>query len=462
MTRPGPTTDAPVPDALAPDASAPVPEPAPITHRRVLAIALPIAVSNAAVPLLGAVDTAVVGRLGAIEVGAVGLGAVVLAFLYGIFNFLRMSTTGLVAQSAGRGDAAEGGAHLLRALVLGLGIGIVLVASQGLLFRLAFGLAPASDAVEAMARDYLGIRIWGVPATIALYAIMGWLIGVERTRAVLALQLAMNGLNAGLNILFVMGFGWGVPGVAIASLIAEGFGLAFGLWLARGALMQAWADARSLRRLFARDRLARLLRVNGDIFLRSVMLQMSLVAFVFLGAAQGDRVLAANQVLVQFMEITAFALDGFAFSAEALVGQAVGARRPAMLRRAAIVATGWGVAGALVMAAVFAVFGGALIDLLTTLPELRETARHYLPWLVAFPVIGIMAWMLDGIFIGATLTGEMRRAMLISVAAYAVVLATLPGVMGNHALWLGLVVLNVMRALTMARWYPRAEAAARG
>lgn len=434
---------------------------APVTHRRVLAIALPIAVSNAAVPLLGAVDTAVVGRLGAVEVGAVGLGAIVLAFVYGIFNFLRMSTTGLVAQATGAGNDAEAGAHLLRALVLGLGIGLALILGQVPVFQLAMGLSPASDAVEATARLYLGIRIWGVPATIAVYAITGWLIGVARTRAVLVLQLLIGAINAVISILFVLGLGWGVAGCAAATLIAEYFGLGLGLFLARHALRTAWAEARSAARLFARDRVARLVRVNSDIMMRSLLLQLSFASFIFLSAAEGDLQLAANQVLMQLIEVTAFALDGFAFSAEALVGQAVGARHPAMVRRATVISTQWGVAGALAMSAVFLLFGGALIDLLTTLPELREAARGYLPWVVAFPLVGILAWMLDGVFIGATLTAEMRKAMLVSAAGYALCVIVAVPLIGNGGLWLALLVLNALRGVMMARWYPQAEAAAR-
>lgn len=429
-----------------------------ITHRRVLAVALPIALSNATVPLLGVVDTAVMGRLSEVHVGAVGLGAIILAFAFGIFNFLRMSTTGLVAQSAGAGDKDEAGAHLLRALILGLGIGLALVVLQGLLIPAGLWLAPASPEVEDLARLYLDIRIWGMPATIGLFAINGWLIGVEKTRFVLILQLAMNALNAALNILFVMGFGWGVAGVASASLIAEVLGLGLGLWLAREPLARAARMAGGrITHLFTRDRVARLLQVNGDIMLRSILLQASFVSFVFFGAAEGDLVLAANQVLLQLVEITAFALDGFAFSAEVLVGQAIGARKVAMVRRSAQLSTIWGAGGALVLMLVFAAFGDGIIDMLTTVPQLRAEARIYLPWLVFFPVVGITAWMLDGIFIGATMTAEMRRGMLIAVGVYLPSLFIIPPVLGNHGLWICLFILNMMRAVVMAGWYPRIE-----
>lgn len=433
-----------------------------ITHRRVLHIAIPIVLSNVTVPLLGLVDTGVVGQLGRAEpIGAVGIGAVILTSVYWIFSFLRMGTSGLVAQSHGAGDGAEVGAHLLRALTIAGAAGLVMILLQVPFFWAAFHIAPATEEVETLARDYLAIRIWGAPATIGLYAITGWLIAIERTRSVFALQLLQNGLNAGLDIWFVLGLGMGVSGVAIATLIAEWSGLLLGLWLARHALRAAVIAARKLTILFARDRLDRLLRVNGDIMLRSMLLQASFTSFMFLGAAQGDVTLAANQVLVQFIAITAFALDGFAFSAESLVGQAVGAARPKDVRRASIVTSQWGVGGAVMLGLVFWFCGGTIIDLLTTSPAVREEARVYLIWIGFAPLIGVASWMYDGIFIGATLTREMRFAMFQAVSIYIVALFLLPPVMGNHGLWAALMILNAARGLAMARHYGRAEMAAR-
>ncbi|ETD83272.1 MATE family efflux transporter [Rhodobacter capsulatus] len=429
----------------------------PVSHARVLRIAAPIVISNATVPLLGAVDTAVVGQMGqAAPIGAVGLGAVVLASVYWIFGFLRMGTTGLVAQAKGEGDSLEISAGLIRAVGIGLAAGLCLIALQAPMLWAAFQIAPASAEVERLAQDYLSIRIWGAPATISLYAFTGWLIALERTRAVLVLQLLMNGLNVGLDLLFVLGLGWGVKGVAAATLIAELSGLALALWLSRSALVPGLSRAVIL----AAAPLKQMARVNTDIMIRSVLLQGSFTAFLFLGAGQGDVKLAANQVLLQFLEITAYALDGFAFAAESLVGQAVGARAPRSLRRAAVVASQWGVAGAALLSALFLIFGGAIIDTMTTAPEVRETARAYLPWMGLAPLLGIAAWMFDGIFIGATLTREMRNAMLISVAIYIAALCALIPAFGNHGLWAALMVLNLARGVTMARLYPRAEAKA--
>jgi multidrug resistance protein, MATE family len=418
-----------------------------ITHGRVWRIAGPIVLSNATVPLLGAVDTGVVGQMGqAAPIGAVGLGAVILATLYWVFGFLRMGTSGLAAQAQGAGDGAERTAVLLRALIVGLGAGVVLIGLQAALFAGAFTLAPASAEVEMLARQYLAIRIWGAPATIALYAVTGWLIAVERTRGVFLLQLWINGLNIALDLWFVLGLGLGVPGVALATLIAEWTGLALGLWFCRDAFGPA------LRAGWARigDRLAvlRMIAVNRDIMIRSVVLQLCFTSFVFLGARFGDVTLAANQVLLQFLGILSYALDGFAFAAETLVGQAIGARAVGEVRQAIRLSLFWTFAGGVVLGLFFWIAGPLLIDLMATDPGVRAEARLFLPWILAAPVFGALAWAYDGIYIGALLTAEMRRIMLASAALYALALAVLLP-FGNHGLWAAMMVLFAARSLLM-------------
>ena len=425
----------------------------PITHARIFRLAMPIVLSNATVPLLGAVDTAVIGQLGeAAPLGAVGIGAVILTTLYWCFGFLRMTSSGLAAQAQGAGDRAEVSAVLIRALLLATVAGLALIAAQGLLFGAAFRIAPASERVEALAHSYLSIRIWGAPATIALYALTGWLIGLGRTRGVLALQLLQNGVNIVLSIGFVIGLGWGVPGVAVATLIAEAMGLLLGLWLAREAFGAALRPA--LARLRDTHAVRLMFGASRDILLRTVILQLSFTCFVFLGARFGDVTLAANQVLLQFLQITAFGLDGFAFAAEALIGQAVGARNKGEVRRGSRMAMQWGFGGAAALALAFAATGGMLIDLMTTAPEVRAAARAWLPWLVAAPLVGVAGWIYDGIFIGAMLTQAMLRAMALSVAIYVAALALLTPVFGNHGLWAALMVLLVARGLTMWRAWP--------
>lgn len=430
-----------------------------MTHSRLWRIAGPIILSNATVPLIGAVDTGVIGQMGeAAPIGAVGLGAVVLATIYWLFGFLRMGTSGLAAQAHGAGDAAESSAVLLRALIVAALAGLALVALQGPILWAAFRIAPASEAVETLGITYLSIRIWGAPATIALYAITGWLLATERPRGMVAVQLWINGLNMALDLWFVLGLGWGVAGVAFASLIAEWTGLALGLWLCRPAFGPAFATARA--RLPDTAALRLMLDVNRDIMIRSVLLQLCFTSFIFLGARQGDVTLAANQVLLQFLEVTAYALDGFAFAAETLVGQAIGARAPRAVRRATGLALIWGFVGAALLALVFAATGALLIDLMATSAEVRAEARLYLWWIVAAPLIGSAAWTWDGVFIGATLTRTMRQVTVLCTLIYAAsLLILLPG-FGNHGLWAALMVLNLSRSVLFWRRSSEAEAKA--
>ncbi len=430
--------------------------PRDVTHRRVLAIALPIVLSNATVPILGVVDTGVVGQLGeAAPIGAVGIGAVILTAIYWIFGFLRMGTTGFAAQALGRGDDDEAAAILSRALGIGAFAGLAMIVAQVPLFWLAFQISPASDAVEEMARAYMRIRVFSAPALICLYAVTGWLIAAERTRGVLVIQLLMNGLNIGLDLWFVLGLGWGVEGVAIATFIAEWSGLLLGLWLCRSAFATpAWRD---WARVADPARLRRFAQVNGDILIRSFLLQAVFVSFLFLGADFGDVPLAANQILLQFVNITAYALDGFAFAAEAIVGGALGAGRRDLFRRGALLTSGWGAVTVVLLALGFAIFGNAIVEIMTTAPQVRDEARRYLGFMVAVPLLGCAAWMLDGIFIGATRTADMRNMMGVSVAIYAACVAVLVPAFGNHGLWMALLTSFVARGATLGWKYPALE-----
>lgn len=427
-----------------------------ITNRRVLKIALPIVLSNATVPILGAVDVGVVGQMGAAApIGAVGLGAIILSSLYWIFGFLRMGTVGLVGQAEGAGDKAEVSAWLTRALLVALTGGLLLIVLQPLIIWGALQVAPASAEVESLARQYLSIRIWTAPAAIAVYALTGWLIAMERTAAVFWVQLTMNGINILLDLLFVLVFDWGVPGVAVATVIAEVSGAALGLWFCRDAF--ARRDWRDWPRIFNRARLIRMALLNSDILIRSAMLMIIFLSFVFIGARFGDVTLAANEVLIQFVYITAYAMDGFAFAAETLIARAVGRGDRAQIRRSALLTSFWGLGVCLVMACAFALSGGWIIDLMAKDPQVQRAARDYLPYMVAGPVLGWAAWMLDGIFIGATRSRDMRNMMALSFAIYwATVLILVPS-LGNHGLWIALLVSFVARGVALATRYPALE-----
>ncbi|WP_298973783.1 MATE family efflux transporter [uncultured Roseobacter sp.] len=432
---------------------------AAVTHRRVLKIALPIVLSNATVPILGAVDVGVVGQMGeAAPIGAVGLGAIILSTVYWIFGFLRMGTVGLVGQAEGAGDKAEVSAWLTRALLVALAGGITLIILQPLIFWGALRLAPASDEVESLARTYLTIRIWTAPAAIAVYALTGWLVAMERTGGVFWVQLVMNGTNILLDLLFVLVFDWGVPGVAIATVIAELTGAALGLWFCRSAFRRP--DWRDWPRIFDRAKLIRMALLNTDILLRSAMLMIIFSSFVFIGAKFGDVTLAANEVLVQFMYITAYAMDGFAFAAETLIARAIGRGDRAYVRRSAVLTSTWGLVICVTTAAAFALSGGWIIDLMAKDPEVQATARVFLPYMVLAPLVGCAAWMLDGIFIGATRSRDMRNMMALSFVIYwAAILVLLP-LLGNHGLWLALLISFIARGVTLGLRYPALEASA--
>tara|TARA_Y100001001_G_scaffold151377_1_gene162907 strand:- start:51 stop:1169 length:1119 start_codon:yes stop_codon:yes gene_type:complete len=367
-----------------------------------------------------------------------------------------MGTTGLTAQAIGSGDKSETSALLIRGLIIGLVSGLILIASQVPLFFGALQLSPASMEVEGMAQQYLQIRVYSAPAAIAIFGITGWLIAKEKTRSILLLQLVLNGVNIILDLLFVLQLGWGVEGVAIATLIAEWSGLIFGLWLAREGFNNGYW--KNWIQIFDKTRLLQMAKVNSDIMIRSILLEIGFVSFLFLGASFDDATLAANQVLIQFLNITAYALDGFAFAAEALVGQALGAKNRPLFRRSVIITSQWGGGSVILMALAFFVFGDSIINVMTTAEDVRTVSHEYLPWMILAPLVGVAAWMLDGIFIGATRTADMRNMMFISFCIYLIALAFLLPRYGNHGLWASLIIFSIARGVTLGYKYPNLEA----
>lgn len=436
-----------------------MPDAAPtrVTHARVLAIALPVVLSNATVPLVGLVDTAVVGQLGSADpIAAVGLGALIVGTVYWFFGFLRMGTTGLTAQSVGASDGEETAALLSRALLIGAVGGVAVITLQSPVIWAGFTLSGASEAVEGAAQDYISIRFLSAPAAIATYGIMGWLVGQARTGPVLVTQLLTNGVNIALSAMFVLQFGWGVEGVATASVIAEWSGLALGLWFCRSALTLPAARDRAL--IMNRDRLSRMAAVNRDILLRTLMLQVIFVSFTLYGTHLGDVTLAANQVLLQFLMVTAFALDGFAYAAEALVGAAIGGRQRDRLLRATSLTAAWCFAIGAVMGLGFVLFGSVAIERMTTAEDVRAVATAHVPWLWIMPILGAGAFLLDGVFIGATRSRDMRNMMAVSLAVYGAAVVALVPLFGNHGLWAALMISFVLRGLTLWALFPRVVA----
>ena len=421
--------------------------------RAVLAIAVPVMVSNVSTPLLGIVDTAVVGRQpGSAGIGAVSVGALVFTFAFWAFGFLRMGTTGLAAQALGAGDRDELRAVLGRSLMIAAAAGVLLILLQWPLRELAFGLIGASPEVERLARGFYNVRIWSAPAALANYALLGWFIGLGRTDIGLVLQLVLNLTNLGLDTGFVLGLGWGVRGVALGTLLAEYVAVITGLAIAARQPLLA-GGRQSWQRILDAGRLRRTFAVSGDIMVRSLALIAVFVWFTARGARSGDVTLAANAVLMQFITAAAFFLDGLAFAAEALVGRAVGAGNRSQVREAARLSTLWAGLLAVLIAAVLWTVGPLFIDALTVDMAARQTARHFLPWAAAAPLLGVWAFQLDGIFIGATRTAAMRNAMLVSLGIYLLACWALSP-LGNPGLWWAFYVHYVARAGTLLYCLP--------
>jgi MATE family multidrug resistance protein len=424
------------------------------THRQVWAMAGPIILANVSVPLLGAVDTAVVGHLPEpYYIGAVAIGAMLFTYIYHLFNCLRMGTTGPTAQARGARNNAEVRAMIGRALLLAGAIGGVLIALQLPILAFAFWLIDASPEVERHARTYFLIRVWAMPAVLGGYAIIGWYYGLRDVRTPLIVQIVGNALNILLDFLFVFGFGWGVAGVAVASVIASYAGLVLGLGY-------VWRTVRALpgrghARLLDRGRLIRMVSINADLVLRTFCVVSVLGIFMAKSAELGDVTLAANQVLQNFLVFTSFGLDGFAHAAEAILGEAVGRRDRAAFRRAMRVVFIWaGLVGALNLV-VYAVAGHGIIALMTSIPEVRAAAADYVLWPIIMPLISVWAYTYDGVYLAATRTTIMRNTVMVSFAAFAVLLYALSPAYGNTAIWIAVTVFLGLRGVLLHLFFPR-------
>ncbi len=430
------------------------------SHRDVWRLAWPIILSNSSVPLLGAVDTAVVGHLPeAHYLGSVAIGALIFSFLYWGFGFLRMGTTGFVAQAQGQEDPDEIRSVVARAVLLALAISIIVLILQALVLWIALELITASPQVETGASTYFAIRIWGAPAVLVNYAFMGLFIGSKNTRYALIVQVFMNSLNVVLDLLFVLGLGWAVEGVAAATLISEVAAVFLCLYLARRQLRNLGGQFHT-ESLLVVSKLTRLLSVNFDIFVRTILLIFSFAYFTAQAAKTGDVTLAATAIMMNFMHFMAYGLDGFAFATEGLVGSALGAKDRKKLREIVYVSSFWALLVALLYSLVYLIFGPLIINLLTGIEEVRVMANSFLPWLIAAPLISIWSYQLDGIFIGALQSKEMRNGMIISVIIYFIGMHFFPIYWQADGLWAALMLFMAVRAVTLALVYPRVERAA--
>ncbi len=423
-------------------------------HGRIWRLAGPIILANISTPLLGAVDTAVVGHLGdASYIGGVAVGAMIFSFLFWGFGFLRMSTTGFTAQAHGARDWLEVRANLVRPLTIALVLGSLLILLQLPIAWVSFWAVGASEAVTAQATIYFDYRIWASPAALVNYCILGWLLGTQRVTATLVLQLLLNGLNIALDFFFVMGLGWGVDGVAIATVIAEVTVAVAGLCYILRCLRRYPAQSK-WRDYWQWDKTWALFKVNADIFIRTLSLIFAFSYFTVLGARLGDDILAANAILLHFLSMASYGLDGFAHAAEILTGSAIGARRRAAFHRAVRVSILWALVLASVLAAIYWLLGSSIISLFTNLPQVAASAETYLPWLIASPLVSIWSYQLDGIFIGATRTHALRNSTVLAAATFCLAAWILMPLLGNHGLWLALTIFMAARALFLAAYFP--------
>jgi putative MATE family efflux protein len=420
-----------------------------VDSRTVFRIAVPMTLAFLSTPLIGAVDTAVVGQLGdAALLGGIAVGALIFDILFATMNFLRSGTTGLTAQAFGAGDRTRQTATLVQALAIAGAVGLAMIVFAGPLLAAGLLLVEPSPAVAAATATYFHVRIVSAPIALANYAVLGWVLGQGRAGTGLALQLALNGTNIALSILLGLTFGWGIAGVAWGTVIGEMVALAAGLVVVartRGVDVRAAAPL-----VFEPAGFRRMLSVNRDIMIRSFALLIGFSLFTRVGAGFGDVTLAANAVLMHFFLIGGYFLDGLATAAEQLVGRAVGARRLRPFEAAVRLTVVWGFVFAGAASAVLAVAGDPIVALMTTNAEVRAEASVYLLWAALTPVAGVLAFQMDGVFIGATWSREMRNMMLASLAIYVALVAVLVPALGNHGLWLALNVFLGARGLTLA------------
>jgi multidrug resistance protein, MATE family len=427
------------------------PQPYTVTHARVLAIAVPMTLSNATTPLLGVVATAVIGRLGEAHLlGAVAMSSVIFDCLFWLFAFLRMSTVALTAQALGAGDVTEERATLIRALVVAAAIGLALILLQAPLGALIYRLMGASAEVTRAAETYFAIRIWSAPFALANYVLLGWFVGLARANTALALQVAINLINLVVTALLVLGLDLGVSGAAFGAVVAEAAGTLAGLAVALRIVGARMPDA---AQIFDRARLVRLFVINRDILIRTAALTAAWGFFAAQGARSGDVVLAANSVLHNLVLVGAFFLDGFASAAEQLCGRAFGARDRRAFSHAVRLSLGWGFGFGIATTSTLLAAGPWLIDLMTASPDVRLVARDYLVYAALASVIGTFAFTYDGIYIGATWTRDMRNLMLVTIVLYfATWWLTLS--LSNTGLWIAILVFFGARGALQAARYP--------
>lgn len=430
-----------------------------VSHRLILQKAWPVVLANASVPLLGLSDTAVMGNLGTLaDLGAIAFGAVIFSFVYWGFGFLRMGTTGFVAQAIGADDHGEVRAALLRALIMAVIIGATLMLLQRPIADVSLAVMQGSAEVDALTRDYIRYRIWGAPAALALFALMGCLIGLGHSKTLLAVQLLLNGLNITLDIVFGGVLQMGAGGIGLGTAVAEWTSVVVALLLVlriiRSNYHQDTEALVPLARMKNWQQLWRTLAVNRDIMIRTLLLVAGFAWFVRQSANFGDDVLAANHILLQLISFSAFFLDAFAYVVEALVGKAAGARDTAMFDQAVRYSSELAAGCALLLALLIWALGDVLVQALSQHAEVHQAAAQAIPFAAVYVALAFAAFQLDGIFIGTTRTRQMRNAAILSSTVFFAISLPLMQLDGSRGLWLAFIIYVCARAAALLVFLP--------
>jgi len=420
-------------------------------NREILRLAIPNIISNISIPLLGMVDTALMGRLESeVYIGAVALGSIIFNFIYWGFGFLRMGTTGLTAQAYGRQDKNENSAILGRGLLLAFALGLILIALQKIISFVSFELIHGERLVEELAQSYFLIRIYAAPATLALYVVHGWFLGMQNARYPMWLTIGVNFINIIFNVFFVYGLKMKSDGVALGTVYAQYLGLALAYWLFIRRYKK-YSQGISLSSLFHLQALHRFFSVNLDIFIRTICLVFTFAFFTAASASLSSLILAANQILLQYISLMSYAVDGFAFAAESLVGRFVGAHHERNLRLAVKWLFIWGWGWGTLFALAYALAGKYFLYIFTNQAAIIKTAQPYLGWMILLPLAGSVAYLWDGVYIGATATTAMRNWMLVTTLGVFLPIYYLTiNQLGNHSLWLALFSFMVARGLSLS------------
>ena len=425
-----------------------VSSPIVVNHRSVLAIAVPMTLGFVTTPLLGLTDTAVVGQSGeAAQLAGLAIAAALFDLLFASLNFLRASTTALVAQAQGRGESSELFAVFWRSIALSLGFGLLILVISPAILGFGPALMGADGSVESAAATYIGIRILAAPVTLTNFTLLGFVLGRGLGSVGLALQIVLNGVNIAMSILLGLTFGFGIAGVAWATVLGELTamiaGFAFVFWRYRRAAVPEMSMITDKVKLMA------LFRLNRDILIRTFSLITAFTVMTRIGSGFGAVTLAANAVLMNFFMIASFYLDGMATAAEQITGETIGARQRSAFERAVKLTGLWSFGLALASVAFFLLFGNAIIGFITTAGDVRSAAETYLVYAALTALTGALAFHMDGVFIGATWSSDMRNMMLLALAGYLASVAALVPLLGNHGLWIALNVFLGLRGLLL-------------